>query len=186
MIENLQSWDLAILRAINTPLNHPFTDGLMRLWSAEWPWFLLASFFLVQAFVRKAFDFLKALLWIGATIGLADILAAQIIKPWLGRIRPCKVDELVRIVDRCGGMLSFPSNHATNAAAFAVFWFFLMGPKQGALAVACGCMVGFSRVYLGVHYPSDILGGFAFGSMMGVLSTAIFRQTALGKRCAWA
>lgn len=170
MLSLLQRLDLTLLTDVNSKLVHPFNDRLMKLWSAEWPWMLLVGCFLARCLIKKDWFRVKAITWTALTIGLTDIIAAQLIKPWIVRIRPCKLEGLVRIVDGCGGMLSFPSNHSANAATFAVLWFFLMGPKQGLLAVGAALIIGFSRVYLGVHYPSDILGGFILGGLIGGVS----------------
>lgn len=180
LIDYLHDLDLKILHAINTNLAHSWNDNLFRIWSSEAPWFALAGFFFLQTAYRRQWGNFRSLLWLGATVGFADAFAAQIIKPWVGRIRPCKLDEFVRVVDGCAGSLSFPSNHSANGAAFAVFWLLWKGPKAGALALGCMFFVGFSRVYLGVHYPSDVLGGFAIGSVIAVISFAIYK--AWGKR----
>jgi undecaprenyl-diphosphatase len=177
VIQYLQEMDLRILHVINTNLAHSWNDILFRVWSSEAPWFLLAGFFFVQTAYRRQWGNFRALLWLGATVGFADALAAQIIKPWVGRIRPCKLDEFVRVVDGCAGSLSFPSNHSANGAAFAIFWLLWKGPKAGAMALGCWFFVGFSRVYLGVHYPSDVLGGFAIGSLIALISFALYKAS---------
>ncbi len=172
----LHSLDLNILHFINTNLASKANDILMKMWSAEAPWFALAGFFLIQTAYRRQWREFKTLLWLAGTVGSADIIAAQLIKPWVGRIRPCKVEDLVRVVDGCAGSLSFPSNHSANAAAFAVFWLFWKGPRAGALALGCMVVVGFSRIYLGNHYPSDVLGGFLLGAVLAALSFGIYRK----------
>ncbi len=182
LITQLQDLERIVLRVANAGMASYPNDVVMKLWSAEWPWFTLAAFFLLQTAYRRQWQEFKTLLWMSATVGVTDIFAAQILKPWIGRIRPCKVEDLVRIVDGCAGSLSFPSNHAANAAAFAVFWFLWKGPRFGVLALACMTVVGFSRVYLGNHYPSDVLGGFLLGTVVAVLSFSLHRKFLLNNK----
>jgi undecaprenyl-diphosphatase len=181
-LEQLLNWDHQILYFINKQLSAPWNDWTMSFWSAEWPWFSLLIIFFAEMILRKQWSQIGILLWIGATVGLADILSHFVFKPWIGRVRPCRTLDFVHIVENCSGWFSFPSNHATNAAVFAVLWLCLRGPRQGAIAVGCGVMVGLSRVYLGVHYPSDILGGFLFGSLFGLLSFQILKRSRLWAR----
>ncbi len=136
----------------------------------------MTGFFFIQTAYRRQWRNFKTLLWLGMTIGLSDAIAAQIIKPWVARIRPCRITDLVRIVNGCAGSFGFPSNHAANGAAFAVFWLLWKGPRSGLLALGCACLVGFSRIYLGVHYPSDVLAGFCFGGSVGALSYALYAR----------
>lgn len=176
LFDLLKSSDLKILHYVNTELAHPANDFVLKIWTAEAPWFALAAFFLAQTAYRRQWLEFKTILWIGATVGATDAIAAQIIKPFVGRIRPCKIEGLVRVVEGCAGSLSFPSNHASNAAAFALFWFFWKGPRAGVLALGCMFFVGLSRIYLGNHYPSDVLGGFIFGGSIACLSYLLYRN----------
>jgi undecaprenyl-diphosphatase len=171
-----ENWDLELLHYVNLRLIHPYNDFLMKLWSAEWPWAFMVLFFLVRWCLQKDWARLKTLLWMGLTVGLCDLLAAQLIKPWVERLRPCKVEGLVRVVDGCAGMMGFPSNHAANAFAFAILWFSWAGARQGWLALGSASVIGFSRVYLGVHYPSDILGGCLLGITIGGLSALLLQS----------
>ncbi len=177
-MEHLLLLDRYLLNAINAKMAHMTLDLIMRFWSAEWPWYLILIYFVFDGLRKKRWQQLNQVAWIGLTIGLSDMVASYIFKPWVARLRPCRVEHLVRIVDSCSGMYGFPSNHAANAAVFATMWFLLQGHRQGAVAWSCAIMVGLSRVYLGVHYPSDILAGFVFGSLLGSLSIWLGRRFA--------
>ncbi|MCX6127841.1 MAG: phosphatase PAP2 family protein [Proteobacteria bacterium] len=154
----------------------------MRFWSAEWPWFGLLIFYSVRLLYLKDWPRIFRLLWIGATIGLSDVLAHNVLKPWLGRLRPCRVESLVRVVNACSGWFSLPSNHASNAAVFAVLCYLLFNRRLGCLAFSCAIMIGLSRVYLGVHYPSDVLAGLLFGSFLALASNFLLQQLPYLKR----
>ncbi|MDH7516588.1 MAG: phosphatase PAP2 family protein [Bacteroidota bacterium] len=103
---------------------------------------------------------------IAAAVLLGDQLSSSIIKPLVGRTRPCAFLPDVRLLVGCGGGKSFPSSHAVNnfSVAFVVaayyrrvaWWVFLYA-----------ALVAYSRVYVGVHYPSDILAGAAVGLVTG-------------------
>ena len=104
-------------------------------------------------------------------VGGADLSAAKLIKPTVGRLRPCRPEaalEGVIVRDSCRGRNSFPSNHAANAAAAAVIlgWRFR---RRSWIGGGMAAVIGYSRVYLGVHYPGDVVGGWILGSGLGVL-----------------
>ena len=95
--------------------------------------------------------------------GMSDAICAQVIKPWIGRIRPShEFIEYINLLVSKGGKWSFPSNHAANSFAFAtVLSYFYEKNKIFLFCVAS--LIAFSRVYVGVHYPMDIF----FGALIG-------------------
>ena len=111
---------------------------------------------------------LAFLLAVAATVGLTDASSHYILKEIFARLRPCNaLPDLIDIV-RCSNSFSFPSNHAGNTFAAATL-ISLCFRNTTLLAFACALLVGYSRVYLKVHYPFDILAGALFGGMMGYL-----------------
>lgn len=124
-----------------------------------------------------------AVLSVALSVGAANHLSAEILKPWVDRPRPCHaaggLPNVVAI--DCGPGRSFPSAHAANAFALVVAAAPLV-PKGWLLLLPIAGLVALSRVVLGVHYPSDILAGAGLGALLGAL--AIFARAWLSRRSA--
>ncbi|OQW51512.1 MAG: hypothetical protein A4C66_13965 [Nitrospira sp. HN-bin3] len=104
---------------------------------------------------------------LGAAVGLTDFFGGQL--KWVfERVRPCRaLTEAVKIEPSgCGGLFSFPSNHAANTAALAAFLHVLY-PRSGWITWPIVAVVGFSRVFIGAHYVTDVLGGWMLGGVIG-------------------
>ena len=173
---SFESLDSRVFKSINQGLASPFLDIFMRLISAKEFWLSLVVLLLIWFFWKKDYVKLRYFLFTALTVGALDLLAARWLKPSFARLRPCKLDDFARVVDGCAGSLSFPSNHATNAMAVALIFTYQTGNKLwGIGAIFLAFLVGFSRVYLGVHYPSDVLAGFVLGAL-GAWSALLIRK----------
>jgi undecaprenyl-diphosphatase len=164
VLEWLANADRTVFHAINHNGVNAFFDWLMPVLSDDGRFkipFLLV--FLAMLVFGKSRARSAALLVI-PLIALSDQLSSNLIKHAVERIRPCHVLPDVRLLAGCSGSFSMPSSHAANSAAAAVH-FALAYPK---LAIPLGLFafgVGYSRVYVGVHYPGDVLVGFAVGAL---------------------
>ena len=105
---------------------------------------------------------------------LEFVLTNLIIKNWVARIRPYEmIDGLTLIVGKAHDY-SFPSGHTGSAFALAVVIFMVMDRKYGLLALGLATLMGFSRLYVGIHYPSDVLGGIILGVITSIIAVKCF------------
>ena len=114
-------------------------------------------------------------------VGVSDFVSSGIIKPWVCRLRPTHEPELAGLIHLVngytGGLYGFVSSHAANTMACALLFAFLYRNKYATVGlmlwVALNC---YSRMYLGVHYPADIIGGLAIGALMATLTYGMVRR----------
>ena len=116
-----------------------------------------------------------AAILLALAIGAADLVSVRVVKPQVDRARPCKVDPFrVKHPFGCGSGQSFPSTHASDTAAAAMI-FAWGAPRLSFLGLALTILVGVSRVYLGAHWPTDVLAGWALGAALGAILIALSR-----------
>ncbi|MEK7294696.1 MAG: phosphatase PAP2 family protein [Nitrospirota bacterium] len=160
------NWDIALFQAINGLVGRSeWWDWLM--FQLGHPKFLLMPGLLAigyWAWVQKVEAAIGGPV-LYATLGTGDFLGAQI-KHLVERARPCRELSGVHELAGCGGTFSFPSNHALNTAAAAAFLQVLY-PATGWISWPLVVVIGFSRVYVGGHYVTDVLGGWAIGGLLG-------------------
>lgn len=114
-------------------------------------------------------------------VGVSDFVSSGIIKPWVCRLRPTHEPALAGMLHLVngytGGLYGFVSSHAANTMACALLFALLYRNKYATVGlmlwVALNC---YSRMYLGVHYPADIIGGLAIGALMATLTYVMVRR----------
>ena len=192
MLEQLLHIDTEILLAING-WHAPWADQLMWIISAKTTWiplYLLLIGLLVWRYRQPAPTPIKWLqkvpacvvmiVAIGLAVGAADVIASGILKDLVARPRPSRVPELEGMLHLVNGYKSgqygFVSSHAANTIAVALLFSLIWRNKIATIGlmlwVAANC---YSRMYLGVHYPTDILGGLIVGSLVAVLAFWVLR-----------
>ena len=183
MIEKLEYLDQQLFLILNG-LNNPVFDQIMLAASnAIWwtPLFLWLLFALFKSYPGKSF--LWVLLAIAISITLTDQLSVKLFKDVFLRYRPCynlEIQDIVHLVkDSCGGKYGFVSSHAANFAGLAMLFGKLLHkqyPKAYIILFIWAGLIGYSRIYLGVHYPADVVGGWILGSSVGYLVFRIVRK----------
>src|SRR5580698_8085814 len=160
----LQSLDLALFHFINGTLGNPFFDWLMPVLSGRGVHWLIAVVIAVPTVIVFGSARLRlCALFMVLVVALGDPLIIGTIREAIGRHRPCL--DLSDIVDRlgCTGTGSMPSAHAANTFAIAMLGF-LFYRRSGWFLFPLAASVAFSRVYCGVHYPSDVTVGAILGT----------------------
>ena len=166
---NLSDIDRSLFSFINQNLQNPFFDRVMPFITSQTVLVFLP--FVLVLWFREKKHLLPVLLAGLVAIAFADA-TGHIIKEIVMRQRPCSALENVHLLVGCGRSYSMPSNHAANAFAFAMTTWFLLRSRLSLLFVAAAALIGISRVFVGVHYPSDVAAGAlvgtaaAFGAMM--------------------
>jgi membrane-associated phospholipid phosphatase len=157
---NLPALDTSLFFLINKGLQGGVLDVVMPFVTdnAKLLFLPLAAWFLA----RERSEAVTLIAIAAVSVAFADG-SGNFLKHIFGRERPCAALEHVHLLAGCGGF-SFPSNHAANAFAFAMSFWLLRRNTAGVLCIVIASLVGLSRVYVGVHYPSDVLAGALVGS----------------------
>ncbi|GAB4368910.1 MAG: phosphatase PAP2 family protein [Calditrichia bacterium] len=162
----LISLDIKLFYFFNNSIANSVFDVIMPVITDLDNWLIPIAIFWFYLIIKGGKRGRIVAILIIPVIILTDQTSSAILKPWIGRIRPCYELDHVRMLVGCGGKLSFPSSHATNMAGFAVL-FSLFYSRQWYIYWSLAVLIGFSRVYVGKHYPLDVLGGFVIGALLG-------------------
>jgi undecaprenyl-diphosphatase len=182
MLEYLNTLDDELLLAINRG-HTPGRDAVMVVVSNRYTWFPVYGLLiigLIYLFRRPAMLLLPLLI---LAVALADSITSRLFKPLFARLRPChepSLAPLLHLPDGCGGQFGFLSSHAANSMALAVFLAMVLPAgrfRWGKVTVFLwAVLLSYSRMYLGAHYPSDVLGGAALGALLGWAAATAFHK----------
>ncbi|MFZ5979743.1 MAG: phosphatase PAP2 family protein [Candidatus Zixiibacteriota bacterium] len=173
MLDSLTHIDLMFFLFVNVWLANPITDFIM-------PYLTMG-----QLIVFTYVTCLGLLLWKGdrkirwmvlvsiIVLTLCDQTSSALLKKWICRPRPCHILADINLLVNCGAGYSLPSSHATNVYGQA-FLFSLHYKNYAGYLFAYAFLVSISRVFVGVHYPGDILGGAVVGGLIGTVGALVF------------
>ncbi len=168
MVEFLYDIDVALFYFINHTLSNSLFDKFFPYITEVKHWFVAYVILWGIVFFKGGrtgkFAAIGAILLITAS----DQFSSSLLKNLFERVRPCNVLPDVNILVHCSGAYSFPSSHAVNNFAIATYFYRLYPRYKWVLFIGAGIMA-FSRTYVGVHYPADIVGGAIIGSGVGFL-----------------
>jgi undecaprenyl-diphosphatase len=183
LLQKLEQWDRWLFIEINNHQSNSFFDGLMPFLRNSFTWiplYVFLFFFAVLNFKGRAWWWVVIFLCV---VSLTDIVSSRIFKETFERLRPCADPDFIAnvrlLLNRCSGGASFTSSHAANHFGMAVFIFITLRAvfKNWVwLALLWAVAVGYAQVYVGVHYPFDILGGAVIGVLFGLLMGVFFNK----------
>lgn len=182
MLEKLLDLDKELFLKLNA-LHSSFFDFIMY-WSSNklvWvPLYILFAYILVKFYNKQSLPIILGLLIV---VGLSDLISVHFFKNIFLRLRPChdpSISDLVHLVkDHCGGQYSFYSSHASNHFAIATWMSIFLSKKIKYSAVFLflwAVLIAYSRIYLGVHYPLDVIFGALMGFIIAFLCYYLYKQ----------
>ena len=168
MLERLDQQLFLFLNSINSP----FWDQVMHAISGKLIWAPLYLAILIFLGVKYKRRFLIIILFVILAVTLADQISVHLFKNVFQRLRPCHEPALSGLVHlfngECGGKFSFVSSHATNSFNIALLSLLFIRKRCYTISIIIWALVvGYSRIYLGVHYPGDVICGSLLGALIG-------------------
>lgn len=179
MLEEILQFDEQLFLWLNN-LHAQWLDPIMHWITGSRSWI---PFYLVLAVLiarKHKWHTLYVLLGVALLITACDQFTSGFMKPYFGRLRPCHetdLNGLVHLVKGCGGQYGYASSHAANTFGLATFLWGLLGRRGFGwfkYLFLWAAVVSYSRIYVGVHYPLDILTGASIGILFGYLMYKLF------------
>lgn len=163
-------------------IHSPFWDTIMWYVSETKTWIPLYAVILFFIFRQLKWKGFITLFFIVLLITLSDQISVRFFKNVFERLRPCHNQEIANFVhivnNKCGGQFGFVSSHASNTFSLAMFTSLLFKNKPFSISIFLwAVVVSYSRIYLGVHFPFDILGGAILGIIIGLLVYKSYQLT---------
>lgn len=184
MIAWFDKIDKSLFHFFNGSISNPFLDWIMPIITDQNLWIIPIVFMVGWLIIKGGKRGRIAAGIIILSVIITDSIAAQWIKPLVGRLRPSHaMPEMINLLVPKGGKFSFISNHAANTfCTAAILSYFYPATKK--LCFALAALIAFSRVYVGVHYPGDvIIGGlFGYGIAWGMITIWVILKVREQKR----
>lgn len=183
VLDKIIQADKALFYFINTQFTNPTLDGIFPWWRESTTWVPFYVFLLAFMFINFGKNAWPWILFVLFNVLLSDQISSTFFKHYFMRLRPCSDPQMqfqVRLLlDHCSGGFSFTSSHATNHVAFAVFVIKTLKSHiqpYGWLLLVWAASIAYGQVYVGVHYPLDIIGGALIGIVIGNLTSSVYNR----------
>lgn len=180
MLDKIIATDQQLFLFLNG-MHAPVFDFIMVWLSNKFIWIPLYVWLLYQMLSQNRKNAWLVILAVAVLVSLTDQISVHLFKEVFHRLRPCHEPALEGLVyllnGKCGGSYGFISSHACNTAGVAVFSGLALRARYRLLfplMLGWSLLIGYSRIYLGVHYPGDVLTGFVVGALTGYLVYSIF------------
>jgi undecaprenyl-diphosphatase len=171
MIDALIDWDESLFLYLNSirtdwldPIMHTLTGTVVWV-----PLYALLLYFLIQKYRMQSIGYIVGIAFL---ILLADQFTSGFMKPFFERLRPCHDPRWHGILfnySGCGGQYGFASSHASNTFALASYFWLVFRTRSSQWLFLWAAIISYTRVYLGVHYPADIVVGGLVGIASGFI-----------------
>lgn len=181
MFDTILHWDKVFFLFFNRDIANPVFDIFFKTITNAKFWIIPGIAAALLYLKKEKKHALPVLLLSVITVCLTDQLAASVIKPLVHRLRPCNLNALVeggRFLLGNNAHYSFPSNHAMNMFGQATLLSFFY-PRYRSWFFLFAAVIGFSRVYVGLHYPLDVFAGAVFGTVCGFVVVGLYKGVVL-------
>lgn len=182
IIDNVIAWDRKTFSYINSQYTNSFFDAILPLLRESLFWIPLYLFLFVFALQNLGKN---KWWWIGftlLTVTLTDTVSSRFIKHTVQRLRPCNdplmANTIKLLLNHCSGGYSFTSSHAANHFGIAMFLYLTCKQysKWVVLIFIWAFTIAYAQIYVGVHYPLDVLGGTIVGLLLGWMTASIYKR----------
>ena len=181
--QSLEQWDQSLFVRINNDWTNPLFDSLMPFMRSSNHWLPLYLFLLVFVILNFGNRGMWWFIFFICTVALTDMTGTYLFKHNIQRLRPCNDPEMIMqvrlLLKKCAGGYGFISNHAANHFGMATFFFLTFRkiiPKIAWIGFAWAALVAYSQVYVGVHYPLDVVSGAVLGLLLGNLTAYVYNK----------
>ena len=177
MFEYIKALDREITIFLNN-LSHEYLDIIMIILSNKFVWIPLYLFLILWLLRFNNKFFIRNIILCVSAVLISDFITSSIMKPYFERLRPCNdpyISEFINIVSGCGRKFSFASSHASTTFSLATI-IYLISDKKIKYLFLWSILIGYSRIYLGVHFFMDVIFGFLVGFLTSVIIYRISKK----------